>query len=142
MPVGQFTAGNVNNNKNFTDDYVPGQDTVVAVPAADSTYMYIGGGRSIVDPTYHTTPAGYGYVDQLYTPDPYDETEVGICGAGNGGSRDSGANSGFPIKSVTAVGTVANGAAVEAGWTNRSGVSITVGQSVFGSGTTALVTPA
>lgn len=111
---------------NFTDDYVPGTDNPSGVNQfADSRGVYIGGGRS--------EPDG--------TPDPYLPTDVGLCMAGNGGSRDAG-TSGFPVKTVTASGTVANGAAVETGFVNRSGVSITVGQSVFGSATAANTTPA
>lgn len=109
---------------NFTDDYVPGQDLPAGTPAADSSIMYIGGGRSLADGT----------------PDPYDIGEVGLCMAGNGGSRDGGTTpfTGFPLKTVTATGAVANGAAVEAGFVNRSGVALVAGQSVFGSNTTPL----
>jgi hypothetical protein len=116
--VGGFSEGN------FTDDYVPGQDLPVGTPAGDSSIMYIGGGRS--------NPDG--------TPDPYDVAMVGVCMAGNGASRDGGTTpfTGFPTKTVTASGTVANGAAVETGFTNRSGKSITTGQSVFGSNGTPL----
>lgn len=110
---------------NFTDDYIPGVDLPVGTAAADSRMTYIGGGRS--------EPDG--------TPDPFVVTDVGICMAGNGGSRDSG-TAGFPVKTVTATGTVANGAAVEAGFLNRSGVSIATGQSVFGSSTASNSTPA
>ena len=109
---------------NFTDDYVPGQDLPSSSAAADASIMYIGGGRS--------DPDG--------TPDPYLIGEVGLCMAGNGGSRDGGTTpfTGFPTKTVTATGAVANGGAVEAGFTNRSGVGLVSGQSVFGSNTTPL----
>jgi hypothetical protein len=59
-----------------------------------------------------------------------------ILAFGNGASRDAGAGpafTGFAMKTVTATATVANGAVVELGFTNRSGRSITNGQSVFGS---------
>ena len=85
--------------------------------------MYIGGGRS----------------DAAGAPNPY-TAGFGIGGAGQGGSRDGGAGpafTGFLNKTVTAVATVANGAVVETGWVNRSGVSITSGQSVFGSAVAA-----
>jgi hypothetical protein len=65
--------------------------------------------------------------------------------AGNVGSRDAGAGpayTGFSTKMVTATGAVANGAAVEAGFTNRSGVALVTGQSVFGSSTAASAVPA
>ena len=116
--VGGFADGN------FTDDYVPGQDLPVGTPATDSSIMYIGGGRSDVDGT----------------PDPYDIAEVAICMAGNGGSRDGGTSpfTGFPTKTVTASGTVANGGTVETGFVNRSGKSLVSGQSVFGSNGTPL----
>jgi hypothetical protein len=117
--VGGFAEGN------FTDDYIPGVDLPVGTTATDSKMVYIGGGRS--------DPDG--------TPDPYLATDVGICMAGNGSSRDAG-TAGFPVKTVTAAGTVANGAAVETGFANRSGVSIVAGQSVFGSATASNTTPA
>jgi hypothetical protein len=116
--VGGFSEGN------FTDDYVPGQDLPVGTAAADASIMYIGGGRSNADGT----------------PDPYLVGEVGLCMAGQGGNRDGGTTpfTGFPVKTVTATATVANGAAVETGFVNRSGVSIPSGASVFGSNTTPL----
>ena len=109
---------------NFTDDYVPGQDLPSSSQAANASIMYIGGGRSLANGT----------------PNPYLIGEVGLCMAGNGGARDGGTTpfTGFPIKTVTATGAVANGAAVETGWVNRSGVSLATGQSVFGSGATPL----
>jgi len=112
----------------FSDDYVPGVTKPGLVAATDSTLVYIGGGRSDVNGL----------------PNPYDELAVGLAMAGNGGSRDAGAGpafTGFPVKTVTATGTVANGAAVETGFVNRSGVSITTGQSVFGSATAANAAP-
>jgi hypothetical protein len=60
--------------------------------------------------------------------------------AGQGGARDAGAGpafQGFRTKTVTATGTVANAGVVETGFVNRSGVSITTGQSVFGSAVAA-----
>lgn len=112
----------------FTDDYVPGQSNPASVDTMDSTYMYIGGGRS----------------DVAGVSNPYDTGSTPICGAGNGGSRDGGTAApytGFPMKTVTASGTVANGAAVETGFLNRTGVSVTAGQSTFGSSTTAATAP-
>jgi hypothetical protein len=116
---------------NFTDDYSPG----ISAPDLDvtnSTIMYIGGGR-----------CNAAANDGIAAANPY-TAGAGICMAGNGGSRDGGASSpftGFQIKTVTATGTVANGAVVETGLVNRSGVTITAGQSVFGSSTTALPAP-
>jgi hypothetical protein len=116
--VGGFSEGN------FTDDYVPGQSLPSALAAADASIMYIGGGRSAADGT----------------PDPYLIGEVGLCMAGQGGARDGGTTpfTGFPTKTVTATAGVANGAAVETGFVNRSGASLVSGQSVFGSNTTPL----
>lgn len=107
----------------FSDDYTPGVTKPDGTAAADSTYCYIGGGRS--------NPNG--------TPLPY-TAGFGFGMAGQGGSRDAGAGpafTGFPVKTVTAAGAVAIGAAVEAGFTNRSGVALVTGQSTFGSSTAA-----
>lgn len=124
--AGIFAAG-------FNDNDIPGEvptyaaggpPPVVASSAINSTRMYIGGGRS----------------DAAGVPNPY-TAGVAICGAGNGGSRDGGAGPaflGFFMKMVTATGTVANGAAIEAGFINRTGVSMASGQSAFGSSTAAL----
>ena len=68
----------------------------------------------------------------------------GIGYAGQGGSRDAGAGpafTGFVGKIVTAAGAVAIGAVVETGYTNRSGVALTTGQSVLGSFGTASAAP-
>lgn len=107
---------------NFNDDYIPGVTKPGLTAATDSTLVYIGGGRSNADGT----------------PNPYDESMVALGKAGQGGSRDGGTTpfTAFPMKTVTATGTVANGSAVETGWNNRSGESIVAGQSVFGSSTT------
>jgi hypothetical protein len=118
--------------KNFTDDYTPGVTKPDGTASADSTYMYIGGGKSTanVGGSAPTVPYTVGF---------------GIGGAGNGGSRDAGAGpafTGFPIKLVTAAAGVAVDAAVEANWTNRSGKALLTGQSTFGSGTAASVAPA
>lgn len=107
----------------FTDDYIPGGSSPTPVNATDARYTYIGGGRSTAAGVSNPYTAGYQ-----------------ICGAGNGGSRDGGAGpafTGFSAKMVTASATVANGAAIEAGFINRSGVSLASGQSAFGSATAA-----
>jgi hypothetical protein len=112
----------------FTDDYTPGVSKPDATASADSRFMYIGGGRSLPSGVANPYTAGFG---------------IGM--AGQGGSRDAGAGpafTGFSIKTVTATGAVAPGAAVEAGFTNRSGVALVNDQSVFGSSTAASVAPA
>ena len=122
----------------FIDDQTPGtispntgtQNTV------NSTMMYIGGGRSVV--TNGKNPAGEAGVN------PY-TAGVAICGAGNGASRDGGVGpttfTGFSMKMVTAAGAVANGAVVETGWVNRSGVALVANQSTHGSSATQLAAP-
>jgi hypothetical protein len=110
---------------NFTDDYVPGQDLPSSSQAVGSILNYIGGGRSNADGT----------------PNVYAVGMVGLCMAGNGGSRDGGTTpfTGFPIKTVTATAaTVANGADIEAGFANRSNVIVLQTQSAFGSSAAAL----
>lgn len=109
----------------FNDDYTPGVTKPDGTASANSTLMYIGGGRSAASGAPNPYTAGFG-----------------ICGGGNGGSRDSGANTGFGLKMVTAAGAVANGAVVETGFRNRSGVALTAGQSVFGSAIAANAAPA
>ncbi|GAB3773759.1 hypothetical protein GCM10028796_46770 [Ramlibacter monticola] len=116
--------------RGYTDDYTPGQTKPDGTPTTDSTYMYIGGGRSNGET---------GNAATRYQPNPY-TAGYGIGGAGNGGSRDAGAGpafTGFSIKCVTATGAVANGAVVETGFANRSGLAMTTGQSTFGSNATA-----
>lgn len=115
----------------FTDDYTPGVTFPDGVtPATDARMLYIGGGRSF--------PAINGIaLDNMWSVSP-------IAAFGNGASRDGGAGpafTGFAIKMVTATGAVAPGAAVEAGFTNRSGLALTTGQSVFGSATAASDAP-
>mgnify|MGYP003452406261 FL=1 len=110
----------------FNDDYTPGVTLPGGTAATDARLTCIGGGKS--------TATANGIAPTV----PYNAQP--LLGFGNGGSRDAGAGpafTGFGVKTVTATATVANGAAVEAGFLNRSGVSITTGQSVFGSDTAA-----
>ena len=116
--TGRFAYGN------YTDDYVPGQSKPDATLAADARMMYIGGGRSNANGT----------------PNPIAVGAVGICGAGEGGAREVG-NNGLPLKLVTSTaGTAVDAtfAAPDTGYTNRSEVALTTGQSAFGVSTTAL----
>lgn len=124
----------------FDDDYIPGVTKPDGTAATESILMYIGGGRMVVNPA----PLDPDQGGRPFIPDPYDEDMVAICMAGNGGARDEGSApaQGYPIKSVTATGAVANGAAVEAGFKNRSGVALVSGQTVFGVSDTANTAPA
>lgn len=122
-PIFGLTAPASIDAAGFDDNYTPGVTKPDGTASANSTLMYIGGGRSNADGTPNPYTAGFG-----------------IGGGGQGGSRDAGAGpafQGFLMKTVTATGAVANGAAVEAGWINRSGQSLVTGQSVFGSSTAA-----
>jgi hypothetical protein len=112
----------------FTDDYTPGVTRPDGTASANSTLMYIGGGKSNAAGVAVPYTAGFG-----------------IGNAGNGASRDAGAGpafTGFTLKLVTAAAAVAAGAVVEAGWTNRAGFGIGTGDSVFGSAVAASAVPA
>ncbi len=115
--------------RGFTDDKGDG------VGVANSTGIYIGGGRSTASAAKLGIP---------FAPEPY--TAGFVPGnAGNGGSRDAGAGPAFTCfvgKFVTATGAVANGAAVETGYVNRSGVALVATESVFGSASAAQAAPA
>ena len=102
----------------------------MATTAINSTMMYIGGGRSVI-------------TNGLSVANPY-TAGVALCGAGNGGSRDGGAGpafTGFPMKMVTATGSTAVGAAIEAGFINRSTRTMIATESAYGSSTAALAAP-
>jgi hypothetical protein len=115
----------------FTDDYKPGISTPLPADSPNSTYMYIGGGKCTKN------------VDGLAPVVPY-VAGFGIGAAGSGGTRDQGAGpayTGFTMKLVTATASVANGAAVEAGFLNRVGFGIGIGDSVFGVSNVASAVP-
>jgi hypothetical protein len=112
----------------FNDNYTPGLTLPDGTNASDARLVAIGGGKSL--------PTGVS--------DPY-VAGFALLMAGNGGSRDAGvgpAFTGFGSKMVTAVGTVAPAGVIETGFVNRSGVSLTVGQSTFGSDVAASAAPA
>jgi hypothetical protein len=112
-------------NGGFTDDTGEGGSGV------NSTIMYMGGGRSVTASGVNT-PGVAG-------TSPY-TTGFLPTNAGNGGSRDGGAGpafTGFVGKIVTAAAGVANGAVVETGFVNRSGVALVSGQSTLGSASAA-----
>lgn len=130
-PSAVFQAGQQAAVANFHDDYTPGVTKPDTTASADSTLMYIGGGRC------NANSGG------MATPVPY-TAGFAIGGAGNGGSRDAGAgpaHTAFGMKYVTAAAGVAAGAVVETGFVNRSGVALVTGQSVFGSASTAGAAP-
>jgi hypothetical protein len=61
-------------------------------------------------------------------------------GWGNGGSRDAGAGpafTGFGMLMATATATTADGTAIQAGYTNRTGKTMNNGDSAYGSSATA-----
>jgi hypothetical protein len=126
-PIIGTTAPASIQNAGFTDNYTPGLSKPDGTDASDARHVYIGGGRSDAAGVSNPYTAGYA-----------------LCMAGNGGARDGGTTpfKGFPVKMVTATGAVANGAAVETGFVNRSGASLLTGQSVFGSSTTVNLAPA
>lgn len=127
-PVIGLTAPASISAAGFDDDEVPGVTKPDNTASANSTIMYIGGGRSNADGTPNPYTAGWG-----------------IGAAGQGGSRDAGAGpafTGFTMKMVTAAAGVAVGGVVETGYSNRSGVALLTGQSVFGSFGTASAAPA
>ncbi len=121
-PVIGLTAPASIKEAGFNDDYTPGLTKPDGTSVANSTLIAIGGGKS----------------DATGAPVPY-TAGFALCAAGQGVSRDGGAGpafTGFPLKMVTAAGAVAANAVVETGFTNRSGVALVTGQSVFGSNTT------
>ena len=140
LPVIRPVAGEANaaaaiRRAGYDDDQTPGTERAGAGTknTVNSTMMYIGGGKC--------NAASQG----IAAPVPY-TAGIEIQGAGNGASRDGGVGptvfTGFAMKMVTATATVANGAVVETGWVNRSGESISSGDSVFGSAAAASATPA
>lgn len=127
-PDSLFDAG-------FNDDYTPGVTKPDGTAAVDSTLLYIGGGREIANPTPNVP--GVPFVLDPFT------AGFAIAGAGNGASRDGGAGASFPMKMVTAPAPVspgvANGAAIEVGFVNRSGITLPGTSSAFGSAAAAQV---
>src|SRR3990172_528063 len=116
------TAAQAIKNAGFTDDTGDG------FGAANSSIVYIGGGKS--NAAGVSVPYTAGFVPG---------------NAGNGASRDAGAGPAFTCfvgKWVTAVGAVANGAGGETGFVDRCGVTLAATQSVFGSASAAQAAPA
>jgi hypothetical protein len=120
----------------FNDDQVPGARSASygTLNTPLSRFLYIGAGRMIAN-VHATDKFSIPFVPSEYT------AGVAIGAAGNGGSRDGGAGpafTAFAMKMVTAAGAVANGAAIEAGFINRSGAAMVSGQSAHGSSATQL----
>ena len=133
----------------FTDDYTPGvslpsgASILNTVPTAPSQVPYgaallaIGGGQSKI------TVANSDYAKGISNVVPL--TLNNILDMGVGGSRDAGAGpafTGFGLKSVVASTDIAQGAAIETGFVNRtapaaSGIVLKSGNSAFGSATAA-----
>lgn len=111
-------------NAGFNAPYVPGKTLPDGTDAEDATLLAIGGGRS------GAASAGESATVPLHTVDGEAPT---LFAFGNGASRDGAADGeGRDMNMVTAAGTVANGAAISAPYVNRTGKSITTGQSSFG----------
>lgn len=99
-------------------NYQPGITKPDGTTSANSTLMYIGGGRSAAAGVANPYTAGFG-----------------IAAAGNGGVREidvSGRNAPAFMKLLAAAGTVANGAAIGTGFNNRTGASLGSGDIQFG----------
>lgn len=108
----------------FTDDYTPGVTMPDGTASTTAILTAIGGGKS--DATANGIAATNPYVAQP------------LLAFGQGALRDAGAGpafTGHACKLVTATGTVANGSAIEAGFENRTGSTITTGLSAFGMAT-------
>jgi hypothetical protein len=142
-PIIGLTAPQSIKDAGFADDYTPGVTMPDGVTqATDTRHLYIGGGRSVLvngtGANGNGTPAGTTIsVPSMYNAQP-------IAAFGNGASRDAGAGpafTSFGMKMVTAAAAVAAGAVVETGWTNRSGLALVTGQSVFGSAVAATAAP-
>jgi len=137
------TPVDLDSTGNFSSQYIPGTSLPSLAAAADARLLYIGGGKS--DVAGVSTPRA---VSQL-------------CAAGGGrylpsvvagASRDGGTNQGFGTKLVIATGATAFGAAIVAGFTNRSSIgddftgeqaqlSLASAQAQFGSAGTAAPVP-
>lgn len=128
-----YSAANPASVNNFSDNYIPG----VTLPdgttsASDARLTSIGGGRSTANTV--ASPSA---------PNPYNAQP--ILDMGVGGSRDAGAGpafTGFSMKLVTAAADIAQGAAIETGFINRtgpaaSGVVLKNTYHAFGSSTAA-----
>lgn len=131
-------GGRVLPDQNFTDDYTPGVTKPDGTAATTSDLVAIGGGKS-------TASAVGGSAQGAAPTVPY-TAGFGLLNFGGGNARDAGAGptnfTGFQCKMVTATGAVAVGAAVEAGFLNRTSFALNTGKSVFGVSNAASAAPA
>lgn len=139
---GEASAAAAIDNRGFTDDYQPGITLPSGANATTAILTAIGGGKMAL--TQGNGNLGNGYPTNEYPSLPVPYVAQPLLGFGNGGSRDAGAGpafTGFGEKMVTAVGAVAVGAAIEAGFVNRTypsgGPGMVATESAFGSSTTA-----
>jgi len=112
----------------FDVKIVPGVTLPSTVDATTAILTAIGGGKVVVT----------GASQEIYTVTPY--VAQPLLGFGGGGSRDAGAGpafTGFGTKAVTSTGAVAVGAAVEAGFLNRTSFALNTGKTVLGSSVAA-----
>jgi len=126
------TAPQAIKDRGYDDDETPGVTLPNNTAATTAILTAIGGGRSVITPGPGNTGLG------VSTVSPYVAQPLLAFGAGS--SRDAGAGpafTGFATKMVTATGAVADGAAIETGFTNRTGVAMIATQSAFGSATAA-----
>ena len=124
--VSPFTAPGAIKAAGFDDDDTVGVTLPNGNAATTAILIAIGGGKS--------TAAVNGIAPTVpYLVQP-------LLGFGSGGSRDAGAGpafTGFAMKMVTATAGVAPAAAIEAGWLNRTGLSMVATDSAFGSSNAA-----
>ena len=132
---------------NPIDTYQPGismpsgallANTVLATGLYGAVLIAIGGGKSVI-----TAGAGTDWSKGISSPAPYNVQP--LLDMGVGGSRDAGAGpafTGFGLQLVTAAADIAQGAAIETGWINRtapaaSGIVLKSGRHAFGSASAA-----
>lgn len=109
-------------NAGFNVPYVPGRTMPDGTTTDDATLLAIGGGAS--------ARCNNG----VAATTPYEVTggEGGLCGFGNGATRDGNAGAGRVAQTATAAGGVAISAAITTGVLNRTGVAMTTGQTALG----------
>ena len=138
-PIIGLTAPQSIKDRGFTDDYAPGGSTPVPAAASNSRFVAIGGGKSAIVAGTGAGGNGSPANENVSSPVPY-VAGFALQAFGDGGSRDAGAGpvfTGFGLKMVTATGAVAIGAAIEAGFLNRTPRALVTGESAHGSASAA-----